>query len=91
MHAGIHQGSIDGPLLFNLFINNSVLFLSDTFISNYAGNNNLYSIGKDRDTIKNLIRKSALTEWFFENYMVLKQKVFPSLVRKNTIICLFGV
>ena len=68
VHAGVPQGSIDGPLLFNLFINDSVLFLTDTFLSNYADDNNLYSIGKDCDIIKNLLRKdfTALTEWFFE-------------------------
>ena len=44
VHASVPQGSIDGPLLLNLFINDSVLFLTDTFLSNYADNNNLYSI-----------------------------------------------
>ena len=52
IHAGVPQGSIDGPLLFNLFIYNSVLFLIESILSNYADDNNLYSIGKDRDIIK---------------------------------------
>ena len=43
MYAGFPQDSIDGPLLSNLFIKDSVLFLSDTFLSNYADHNNLYS------------------------------------------------
>ena len=57
-----------------------MLFLIDTFLSNYADDKNLYSIGKDLDIIKNLLRKDfrALTEWFFENYMVLNQKNVPT-------------
>ena len=76
VHAGAFQDSIDGPLSFNFFINDFVSFLSDTFLSNYADDNNLYSIGKDCDIIKNLLRKDfmALAKWFFENYMVLNQK-----------------
>ena len=51
-------------------------FLTDTFLSNYADDNNLYSIGKGRYIIENLVWKSfrALTEWFFEKYMLLNQK-----------------
>ena len=54
-----------------------MLFLTDIFLSNYADDNNWYGIGKDRDIIKNLLRIDfrALTEWFFENYMALNQKI----------------
>ena len=76
VHSGLPQGSINGPLLFDLFKNDSVLFLSETLLSNYADDNNLYSIGKDLDVIKNMIRKDfrALTEWFSKNDMVLNKK-----------------
>ena len=67
------QGSIDDPLVFNLFINGFVLFLSETLSSIYADDNNLYSTGKELNLIKEKIRKNfkEVTDWFFENYMSL--------------------
>ena len=43
--ARVPQGSIDGPLLFNLFINDLIFFIT-TFLSNYADDNSLYNTGK---------------------------------------------
>ena len=67
------QGSTDGPMLFNLFTNDLVLFLSETFLSIYADDNNLFSIGKELNIIKEKLRKDfkVVTDWFFENYMSL--------------------
>ena len=67
------QGSIDCPLLFKLFINDLVLFLSDTFLSNYADGSNLYSIGKELNIIKEKLRQDfkVVNDWFLENYMSL--------------------
>ena len=39
VQASIPQGSIDDQLLFNLCINDLVLFLSKIFFSNYADSN----------------------------------------------------
>ena len=55
--AGVPQGSIDGPLLFNLFINDLVLFLTETMLSNYADDNNLFSIGRDLNKVKDTLAK----------------------------------
>ena len=73
VQAGLLQGSIDDLLLFNLFVNDLVLFLSKTFLSNYADDNNLYSIGKELNIIKEKLQKDfeVVTDWFFENYMSL--------------------
>ena len=52
--AGVPQGSIDGPLLFNLFINDLIFFIT-TFLSNYADDNSLYSTGKDLELVKSVL------------------------------------
>ena len=73
VQTGVQQGSIDSPLLFNLLINDLVLFLSETFLSNQADDNNLYSIGKELNIIKEKLQKDfkLVIDWFFENYMSL--------------------
>ena len=74
--AGVPQGSIDGPLLFNLFIKDLVFFLTETILSNYADDNNLFCIGKDINKVKNTLAKDfgIVTNWFYENFMVLNSK-----------------
>ena len=73
VQAGVLQGFSDGPLLFNLFRDDLVLFLSGTILSNYADNNNLYSTGKELNIIKEKLRKDfkVVTDWFFENCICL--------------------
>ena len=48
-----------------------MLFLFETFFSGYADDNNLYSTGKEWDTIKEKLRNDfkVVTDWFFENYV----------------------
>ena len=65
--AGVPQGSIDGPLLFNLFINKLIFFVT-TFLSNYADNNSLYNTGKDLELVKSVLVNDfrAVKEWFMK-------------------------
>ena len=69
--VGVPQGPIDGPLLFNLLINDLIFFIQYCTLSNYADDNNLFSMGKNKDEIKNILSSDfrVVNDWFYEKFI----------------------
>ena len=74
--VGVPKGSILVSLLFNIFVNNNFLFVSNSKLSNYADDNTLYTSGYNLEDVKEVLLNdlNKVTEWFFENYMILNEE-----------------
>ena len=69
---GVPQGSILGPLLFNIFINDFFEFITKTEVCNFADDNTLYSCASTVDEVVNNLREDLCNalQWFRLNQLV---------------------
>ena len=71
--TGVPQGSILGPLLFNMYMNDVFYFTEGDGLTNYADDTTPYAVEHDTNTlINNLQNQSiALQQWFNNNFFKL--------------------
>ena len=81
LRKGVPQGSILGPLLFNIFMNDLFMFIEKSDLYNYADDNFLAHIGQSASTVISSLSKDAdlSIKWFVSNGMQANPDKFQFL------------